>query len=302
MHIYKDLTIIILTYNEERNISDCLNSVLQLPCTIYIVDSGSTDTTLDIINQYSNTTDKIKVVYNQFISYSEQRNWAQKNNPFKTKWVFHLDAGERITEDLSIWIKNNFDVNSPYNGFMFSRQTYFLNRWIKYGGHYPNYHLRLYKTEYGKCEDKAYDQHFVVQGDVKKIPKADIIDIVADDLISFTYAHTRWAVVEAKEILTEQKKGEVQENIVGNPIEKKRWLKNNLFQKSPIFVRSISYYLYRYFIKLGFLDGKEGLVFHFLQGFWFRFLVDSIVYEVRISKPENETIDSFLAKKYQIKK
>ncbi|MCB0640997.1 MAG: hypothetical protein KDC44_05130, partial [Phaeodactylibacter sp.] len=130
---------------------------------------------------------------------------------------------------------------------------------------------------------KVYDQHFVVDGKKEAVKAGvDIIDTVTDTLLNFTRGHAKWALFEAIEIVSKaQEKGDVQARFFGNPIERRRWLKNNIFQKTPLFLRALLYFLYRYFIRLGFLDGKMGLVFHFLQGGWFRFLVDANVLELR---------------------
>jgi len=206
---------------------------------------------------------------------------AQQNVPFDTEWVLHLDAGERCTPELVNWINKKFDANAAMDGYMFSRRTFFLNRWIKWGGHYPNFHLRLYRKSKGRCEDKAYDQHFVVEGKKEQLPKGiDMIDVVTDTIYNFTVAHARWAEKEAIEQLSTQRQhGEVEAKVDGNAIERQRWLKSNLFERVPLFWRGFFYFLYRYFIRLGFLDGKAGLIFHFLQGFWFRFLIDSMIVE-----------------------
>lgn len=274
-------TIIILSFNEEANLPLCLDSLNGVEAPIFVVDSGSKDRTLEIIEQRG-------LVYKQhpFENYSRQRNWAQANNPYNTEWVFHLDAGERFTPELVQWLNNNFDPIRAVDGYMFSRRTMFLGKWIRYGGHYPNYHLRLYRTTKGKCEDKVYDQHFVVDG-VTEVVKAgtDIIDTVTDTLQNFTIGHARWAAFEAGEIISATtEKGDVKANLFGTPIERRRWFKSKVFQKSPLFMRSFLYFFYRYFFKLGFLDGKMGLVFHLLQGFWFRFLIDAMVLE---SKTKN---------------
>ncbi|NJC26646.1 glycosyltransferase family 2 protein [Neolewinella antarctica] len=284
-------TVVILTFNEEANIENCLNSIAQLQAPVFVVDSYSTDRTLDILEQRG-----INYVQHPFSNYSAQRNWAQANIPSPTEWVLHLDAGETATPAMVNWINNSFaPESSDVDGYMFARRAIFLGRWIKYGGYHPIYHLRLYRRSLGHCEAKVYDQHFVVDG-VKKIAAkgADMEDGVMSSLRDFTVAHARWAVFEAVElILSEEDSGEVEARFMGTPIERTRWLKNNVFQKVPLFVRSFLYLFYRYFIKLGFLDGTEGLIFHFLQGFWFRFLVDSTIYEIKLetrTKPLAEVV------------
>ncbi len=273
-------TIVILTFNEEANIENCLNSLKGLDAPIFVVDSYSTDRTLEILEARD-----INYVQHPFKNYSAQRNWAQANLPEPTEWVLQLDAGETLTTGMVDWINASFDPNNKeVDGYMFARRAIFLGRWIKYGGYHPIYHLRLYRREKGHCEAKVYDQHFVVDGVKEKAGKgADMEDGVMSSLRDFTVAHARWAVFEAVElILSEEDSGEVEAKFWGTPIERTRWLKNNVFQKVPLFVRSFLYLFYRYFIKLGFLDGKEGLIFHFLQGFWFRFLIDSIIYEIKL--------------------
>ncbi|MBT8763374.1 glycosyltransferase family 2 protein [Desulfohalobiaceae bacterium Ax17] len=293
----EDITIIVLTFNEEKNAQACLDSIKGVTSNIFVVDSFSTDKTLEILHNYD-----IKYVQHEFISYSQQRNWAQKNNPFNTEWVFHLDADERFTVELKCWLEKKFNRDKQkLDGFMFSRRTVFLGKWIRFGGHYPCYHLRLYRSLLGVCEDKAYDQHFVVNGKVKNINGIDIIDTVTTDISSFINAHNKWATNEAIELVLQEQKGDITENILGNPIEKRRWLKNNLFQNAPLFLRSFIYFIYRYFFKLGFLDGKEGLIFHILQGFWFRFLVDAKVYEIYTKAgKDREMIKDYLKSEYQI--
>jgi glycosyltransferase involved in cell wall biosynthesis len=284
-----NLTIIILTYNEENRIKKVLDSIKSITNNVFVVDSYSKDNTINILNEY-----KINHVEHPFKDYSKQRNWAQENEPFNNDWVMHLDADEPITKELEGWLLNDFNIEkNNYNGFMFSRKTYFLGKWIKYGGQYPNFHLRLYKKEFGKCEDKAYDQHFVLTNRMsKEIDNADIYNTVAESIDDLILSHNRWATSEANEIISNIKNiGEVKPNLFGNSIEKKRWLKVKIFQNSPLFLRSFMYFIYRYIIKLGFLDGKEGFIFYVLQSFWFRFVVDAKVYEIEKNiKERNKSI------------
>lgn len=291
-----DLTIIVLTFNEGKNLPDCLESLETVPANIFVVDSFSTDNTIEILKGKG-----ISFVQHPFKNYSIQRNWAQENDPFPSTWVLHLDADERLSEELKDWLIKKFNSYKDVDGFIFNRRAVFMGKWIRFGGHYSNYHLRLFKKSSGKCEDKAYDQHFISTGKKQIIYKRDIINVLSDNLGNFIERHNTWSLSEAIEILKEKKSGEVEPNLSGNPIERKRWLKNNLFGKFPLFLRSFSYFLYRYFFRLGFLDGKEGLVFHVLQGFWFRFLIDAKVYEIQKEmKEKNLTLEQVLKNKYGI--
>ena len=134
------LTIVILTKNEEANISILLDSLRGVNHPIFVVDSGSTDRTLDILNNRN-----IRWVHHEWTNYSGQRNWAQANLPEDSEWVLHLDAGERLTEGMRQWLinKNFADDVENVDGYMFARRAIFMGKWMKHGGYHPNYNLRL---------------------------------------------------------------------------------------------------------------------------------------------------------------
>lgn len=272
------ISVIILTYNEEKNIRESLESVYSWADEIFIVDSYSTDKTLEIAKKYTN-----KIYQHTFENYGRQRNWAQENLPIKNEWLFHLDADERATPGLFQELQSIFSKPiDNVNGFFVSRKTIFMGRWIRHGGHYPAYHLRIFRKSAGKCEDRKYNQHFIVQGKILKL-KGNIIDTFAPNLTAMVERHNRWATLEAEELESYQGKntGQVRVDFFGNPIERKRWLRNEIYRRLPLFLRPFLYFIYRYFVRLGFLDGIEGFVFHTLQGFWAQFLIDAKIYEYR---------------------
>lgn len=294
------LTIIILTFNEEDNIRACLDSIKDIQANRFVVDSYSTDRTLTILEEYG-----VPWQQHPFQNYSSQRNWAQANNPFDSEWVLHLDAGERATPDLVHWINDQFDpYNTRIDGYLIARRAIFMGRWIRHGSYHPIYQLRLVRKGTARCEYKAYDQHFISTGKVEPTPtNADLEDLVMNNIRDFTVKHARWALYEAAETIhneTVARSGTLQAKLLGSPIERRRWFKQKVFQRVPLFVRSFFYFLYRYFFKLGFLDGKEGLVFHVLQGFWFRFLVDALIFEIR-KEMDEESLAAILQKKYDLK-
>ncbi|RYG41917.1 MAG: glycosyltransferase family 2 protein, partial [Chitinophagaceae bacterium] len=207
------ISIIILTYNEEQNIAACLESAKELSDNIIVVDSGSTDKTLEIAARYN------AVVYHHpFENYSKQRNWAFQNVEAKHGWFLNMDADHRLTPEIVKEIKEVFSqgVPSDVNGFMASRRTMFLNRWIRYGGHYPVYHGILFRKGYGSCEEKEYDQHFIIEGK-SLLLKGDVIDIITDSLSNFTARHNKWATLEANDILNLEADGnKIRPNKKGN--------------------------------------------------------------------------------------
>ena len=283
------LSVVILTYNEQANLPACLESLKGLDCEILLVDSGSTDATIEIARRAGAT-----VFTHPFENYAAQRNWAQKNLPFHTNWVLHLDADERLTPALVKEITRVLKAPpDAMNGFLLRKRTIFMGRWIRHGGHYPSYHLRLFRTDHGICEDRLYDQHFLVRGKVGLL-KSDYSDIITSDLTIWTLRHARWAELESQEIMRPSNSHlRVSPDPLGTPVERRRWMRTGVYLRLPLFARASLYWFYRYFIRLGFLDGKEGLIFHFLQGFWYRFLIDAKLYEARqgISNRQGEEVE-----------
>jgi glycosyltransferase involved in cell wall biosynthesis len=274
---------VVLTHNEEKNLPECLRSLQGWVQELFVVDSGSTDRTVAIARASA------RVFEHPFEHYGAQRNWAIDHLPITAPWTLHVDADERITPELRASIASALaaeSVTARLDGFLVSRRTMFMGRWIKHGGHYPAWHLRLMRTGVGRCEDRLYDQHFYVPGAVRKL-QGDLIDTLTPDVATFTARHLRWAALEAAEhdapLGTE---GRIRGRLgTENAIEQRRWLRD-WYARLPLFVRPTAYFLYRYFVRLGFLDGRAGLVFHVLQGFWFRFLVDALILERRFRRQE----------------
>lgn len=270
------VSVVVLAYNEEANLPDCLASLQGLDCEIFVVDSGSVDRTREIARQAG-----AAIFEHPFDTYGTQRNWAQHNLPLASEWVLHLDSDERLTPELVAEINDILRDPPPgVDGFLFRKRTYFLGRWIKHGGHYPSFHLRLFRKQCGGCEERLYDQHYVVRGCIRKL-RHDYIDVLTSDLSAWSTRHVRWAELEAREIAEgHESKGRVEASALGNPIERRRWLREGVYWRMPLFLRAFFYWFYRYVLRLGFLDGKEGMIFHFLQGFWFRFLIDAKLFEM----------------------
>jgi glycosyltransferase involved in cell wall biosynthesis len=278
------LSVVILTHNEAHNLPECLASVQGWAGELFVVDSGSTDETIKIAETAGAT-----VVSHPFENYAKQRNWAQDTLPFRHEWVLHLDADERVTAELQRSVRTFFQSGQHQEvaGAYFSRRTVFMGRWIKHGGHYPVYHTRLYRRDKGYCENLPYDQHFLVESPTVKL-EGDLIDVLTSDLDTWSFRHIRWAGKESAYTLQRQQEtaAQVAADLSGTPIEQRRWLKKQLFGRVPLLWRAFGYFFFRYVILLGFLDGKEGLIFHFLQGCWFRFYIDAKIYEQQRIKRE----------------
>lgn len=279
------ISVIILTLNEEQGIQRCLEGVQSWAGEIILVDSGSSDATVALAKHY---TDQIYV--HPFENYAKQRNWSQNTLPLAHEWVFHLDANEVVSAELAAAMRRAFQHDPVgIDGFLINRRTIFLGKWIKHGGLYPTYHLRLFRKSKGFCEDREYDQHFVVHGRVQEL-QGDILDHIAHELSQWTLSHERWSTAEVQEHFKrasaepgDSPDNRVQPNLFGTAIERRRWLRNKLFGRSPLFFRAFLYFFIRYFLRLGFLDGKAGLIYHVLHGFWYRFYIDAKIWEMQNS-------------------
>ena len=295
------ISVIILTYNEEKNIEDCLKSIHGWVKDIFIVDSFSTDKTLEIAQKYTD-----KVYQNPFMTQAKQFNWALETLQMESEWIMRLDADEYVMPELKSELIHNLpSLDDSISGLFMKRRVYFMGRWIKHGGYYPTWLLRLWRNGKGVCEERWMDEHIKITHGQTDFLNNDIIDYNKKNLHWWIGKHNAYATREAIDIMNLRYNFMSQDNIsaelFGTQDQRKRWLKENLYAKMPLFVRPFIYFMYRYFFKLGFLDGKEGLVWHFLQGFWYRFLVDAKIYEVqKKAKAENRDVQDVMQEMYEL--
>lgn len=273
------VAVLILTHNEEKNIAKCIESILPLTRRIFVVDSGSDDDTVYIARRYG-----AEVAVRKWTTHAEQFNWGLEYFDFQAEWIMRIDADEELTPGL-VKALQPFLASNPrhVSGVYVRRRVYFLGRWIKHGGYYPTWLLRLFRAGVGRCEALRMDEHIIVgAGETVKIYE-DILDNNNKDLTFWTDKHNQYANREVLDVVEREKGNSKREMLVGSlsgsQANSRRWFKTNIYGNAPLFWRAFAYFCYRYFFRLGFLDGKEGLVFHFLQGFWYRFLVDAKLYE-----------------------
>lgn len=276
------LSIILLTKNEEANLPAVLTSLRELNAEIFVVDSGSTDRTVAIAQQAG-----CQVFEHPFENQAQQLNWALQNLPIQTPWIMRLDADEHLTPELVEELKQVLpQTPDDITGYQLKRRVFFMGRWIRHGGYYPTWLLRIWRTGLGSCEQRNMDEHIVLsRGKIANL-QYDIIDENQKGLSFWTDKHNRYADREVKDLLSVMSDTDDHLLQAGqfSQASRRRWVKTNLYARSPLFFRAFLYFLMRYTIGLGFLDGIEGLIFHFLQGFWYRFLVDAKLYEVHKKK------------------
>jgi hypothetical protein len=225
------------------------------------------------------------VVQHPFERYDSQRNWAIENLPLKHGWELHLDADERLTPELAAEISRVMAAPPPQlDGYMIPRLIHFLGAPIRHGGMYPNWHLRLFRRGAGRCEQRLYDQHFLLPegGSTGRLTQP-MIDDMRMTLDEWTRRHLRWAEAQAAMAVDGGGEGEIPGRWTGSPIERKRALRR-FYGRAPLLLRPFLLFGYRYLLRLGFLDGVPGLVFFALQTFWFHFFVDARIYERRLTR------------------
>jgi glycosyltransferase involved in cell wall biosynthesis len=266
------LTAVVLTFNEEKNLGACLESLAGWVEQIFVVDSGSTDRTADIARACG-----ADVVSHPFESHATQWQWALASLPFRTEWVLGLDADQRVTPELRQSVAAALAGPDPgMAGYFLNRRQIFRGTWIRHGGYYPKYLLKLFRRSAVSIDARdLVDHHFAVHGPVARLAG----DLIEDNQNEATIAewiakHNRYAQLQARDELSRAGDRSARGgSALGTPDDRVR-LRKRVWARLPLFVRPFGYFVYRYVFRLGFLDGKQGFIFHFMQALWYRLLVD----------------------------
>jgi glycosyltransferase involved in cell wall biosynthesis len=283
-----NLTIIILTKNEEQNLKKCIKSFKNLAKRIIVVDSYSGDKTVELAKALG-----AEVVEHPFENHAAQFNWALENVSLNTEWVMKVDADEEFTEELADEIEEKLDnLPEDINGVVLRRRVYFMGRWLKHGGKYPELLLRIFRVGHGMSEMKMMDEHLVITDGKTITFKNDFSDKNNKSLEWWISKHNWYS---NKEVLDYQmnleaksSKNQDEDTKASFQAKVKRFIKNYGYYSLPKFLRAHLYFFYRYYILLGFLDGTEGKIYTFLQAYWYRFLVDSKIFECEKSGKKME--------------
>ena len=268
-----DLTAIILTRNEEINIEDCIKSIQGLAKRIVVVDSYSTDKTVELAKAMG-----VEVFQHPFENYAKQYMYAVETAKIDTVWTLRIDADERFTPDSSNELEKicNENMTTDVAGIVLRFKKNFLGKDLYHGGVYPWRKMNCYKTELGAIEDRMMDEHIVLSsGSIVKM-KNDCLHFDFKNLEFWINKHNWYSSRESVDYFQNMEKPQKREEI-----DLKTWIKMNLYYKIPLGMRAHIYYLYRYYIKLGFLDGREGKIYAFLHAYWYRYLVDAKIYECK---------------------
>jgi glycosyltransferase involved in cell wall biosynthesis len=271
------LSVIVLTRDEAIHLPIALKSLASLGAKVFIVDSGSTDRTREIAERAGCT-----VVSHEFSNHARQLNWALDNLPIATDWVMRIDADEWLTKELCDELNAKLPtLPADVAGLLVKRRVYFWGRWIRHGGYYPIWLLRVWRKGQARSEDRAMDEHMIVSGRIERL-QHDLVDENLKGMGFFIEKHNRYSDKEVEALLS-ARDGSTDARM-GETALHKRFLKDRVYGRAPKFLRAWLYWCYRYFLRLGFLDGVPGAVFHFLQGFWYRLVVDAKLHEVEMTR------------------
>ncbi len=272
-----DLTAIILTKNEEKNLQECIDSVRDVAKRIVVVDSYSTDDTLKIAE--ANGAD---IYQHPFENYGKQFQWAMDHTDIDTKWIFRFDADERLTKESAkeleaLCAEND---NTDVNGIIFTLEVVFLGRKLKHGGTYPFKKLCIFKRGLAYMEERSMDEQIVLLSgrtvEMKKVSEHHDFR----DLTFWINKHNWYATRAAKDYLDFAGKEDLYEELDFSS-KLRRMVKRKIYYRLPTGLRCWLYFVYRYVFRLGFLDGREGFFYAFFQAYWYRMLVDAKIYEAK---------------------
>ncbi|WP_053405510.1 glycosyltransferase family 2 protein [Persicobacter sp. CCB-QB2] len=296
-----DISVIILTYNEEKHIERCINNVKGWVKEVFIVDSFSSDKTVALAQKMG-----AQVFQNKWEkNYAKQFNWGLANLPITGEWVLRLDADEYLLPELVAELQDRLpNIESRVSGITFKRRHIFMGDWVKQGV-YPVKLCRLFRKGKGVCEQRWMDEHIVLKSGTDLEFEHDFVDHNLNNLSWWIGKHNGYAIREAIDLL-DMEYGLISKETVPQDLELNRQAdskrsKKYKYMRQPLFGRALAYFIYRYFFKMGFRDGKAGFMWHFFQGWWYRTLVDAQIFEIKQKCGGDTTaIKQYIAKEYQI--
>jgi hypothetical protein len=194
-----------------------------------------------------------------------------------------LDADEEVHPDLAAEIESRLPTLGPdVAGVNLKRRHIFLGRWIRHGGRYPLVLLRIWRRGQGRVEDRWMDEHVTVSGGRTVTLEGGFADHNLHNLTFFIDKHNHYATREAIDYLKRKYRlgADQTAKLASRQAALKRLVKEQVYYRTPFWLAATGYFLYRYVCQLGFLDGRAGLIYHFLQGYWYRFLVGAKIVEL----------------------
>lgn len=251
------VSVIIITHNEEAHIEKCVLSVSQWADQVFVVDSFSSDRTVELAKRTG-----AEVVENSFESPAQQKNWALENLPIKHDWTLFLDADEWVPDELrDEMIQAIADAADDVTAFKMRYRLIFYGKWIRHSGWYPVWITRLVRRSVSRWERRRVDEHIITNGRVARL-EHDLIHESLHDMYRWIEKHNRYSEANAQEyalILRREPGDRLPAKAFGSQAERKRFIKERIWPYLP--GRALVYFFYLYVFRRGFLDGRRGLIF-----------------------------------------
>lgn len=272
-----NLTAIILTKDEQLHIRRCLENITPICDKVYVIDCFSTDETVNICCEFNN----VEVIQHEWPgNQALQFNWAIDNLTIDTDWIIRLDADEYLLDGEAEKLMKLLPVlQKGQNGISLPRLRYFLGRHIKHGGTDMIPLVRVFRKGTARSEVRAMDEHIVLTEGEVVVTDIRFADNNLNSLEWWTQKHLNYAKREAAMLMEKDAAGDGAKEIKTSQAIQSKRAQKEWYARLPLFWRAFAYFCYRYFLRLGFLDGKEGFLWHFLQAWWYRTMVDTIIYQ-----------------------
>lgn len=303
------VTVLILTFNEELHIARCISRIAPYVERVIVIDSFSTDQTMEIARGLG-----AEAVQRAFVTQSEQFQWAQDTLPLTSDWILRLDADEYLEDGLLRSLEQTLEhLDAGVTGLDFKLKVIFKGHFLRWGGYYETWLTRMWRRGAGYYDTRLMDEKITLRhGRSLRVARGDLVDENLNDITWWTEKHNRYATRQMADFIaveyglsdygravsdTSSASGLNSHNKV------KRFLRHSVYRRVPLYVRSVLYFLYRYLLRLGFLDGKVGFVWHSLQGFWYFMLTDVKIEEARtyIAKHGPDAFKEHLLQRHNIK-
>ncbi len=269
-----DITAIVLTRNEEQNLPDCLRSLEGFARRVVVVDSGSTDATCAIARRAG-----ADVLEHPFETHARQFNWALDNAGVDTAWCLRLDADERLTPALCAELEALMagHANDDVNGIVLQAWLYFMGRRLT---HVKNMKRKLmvFKTGLARVEDRHMDEHTRLLSGRSVDAKERFLHYDYKDMTHYIAKLNWYAGREVRDYF-DHMEGRGQNDGLDAVNSAVRSRKFGVYYRMPMFLRCWMMFVYSYVFRLGFLDGREGFLYHYMYHRWYRTLVDAKIYE-----------------------
>ncbi len=283
------LTVLAVTRNEEWNIERTLASVHGWVEQILVIDSESTDATVEIASRYADEVHSLPYEHGRIIPWIFQ--WGLDNLAIRNDWVLILEADQSVTPALRTELEALFAAPVPHDGYYLRRRQIFRGKPIRFGGYGGKRLLKLFRRDRAELDPVEQDTRVYVRGSLGELHGLlEEWNRKEDAILFYLEKHLRYAEAFAQEELKRRRDKpprKTQPRFLGTPDQRILWMKD-LYQRLPLFFRPAVYFAYRYFALAGILDGANGFVFHFLQAFWFRLIVDIRLRELLRSGDRSE--------------